>query len=382
MDFSLNEDQSAIGNLAQQIFSDQASDEALLAHDRSGDTYDASLWELLAQQGLLGLAVPETCGGSGLGVFELTLVLKEQGRHVAPVPLLSNLAMAGLPIAEFGNADQQEKYLGPLALGESQLSAAVADLGMAAAVATEVEAQTEGDGWLLNGHKYAVPYGHLASAILVPVVDGEQRHSIFIVDCDKPGVSLQPEQTMLGEIQATLVLDNVSVTREDLLADIGGGEQILDWIQLRTDTALCALQLGITEEALRRTAEYTSERKQFGVAIGSFQAVGMRAADAFIDIEAIRSTLYQAAWRLAEGMDASIEVRAAKYWAGIGGHRVCHAAMHLHGGIGSDLEYPIHRYFLWSKNNEMSFGSSAMQLDKLGKILASDDDSGTAWLQV
>jgi alkylation response protein AidB-like acyl-CoA dehydrogenase len=382
MNFTLNEDQSALQSLANQIFQGQVTDEFLLEHDRSGQSFNSELWSLLAEQGILGLAIPESCGGSDLGFFELTLLLQEQGRSVAPVPLLSNLVMAGLPVAAFGSDDQKRQYLTPLASGQHQLSAAVAELGMADAVQTQVLASTQGEGWVLSGEKHAVPYGQEASAILVPVIDEDNRCSVFIVDTDAPGVDLQAQRTMLGDSQSRLLLNNVSVDRSKLLGEIGDGEHILSWIELRANTALCAIQLGVTEEALRRTAEYTCERTQFGRAIGSFQAVGMRAADAFIDIEAIRSTLWQAAWRLSEGLQADAEVRAAKYWACIGGHRVVHTSQHLHGGIGSDLEYPIHRFYLWAKNTEMSFGATALQLGKLGQLLALDDSIGASWLAV
>src|SRR6056297_2610359 len=151
MDFQFSDDQHAIRELAHQIFSDRATDEFMLAFSRGDATYDDTLWQTLAEQGLLGIAVPEETGGSGLGLIELCLVLEEQGRHVAPVPLYASLVLGGLPLAAFGSAGQQQQYLAPMAAGKLKLSAAIAEVGMNAALAGEVSATREGDGWLLSG---------------------------------------------------------------------------------------------------------------------------------------------------------------------------------------------------------------------------------------
>jgi len=133
---------------------------------------------------------------------------------------------------------------------------------------------------------------------------------------------------------------------------------------------------------MQRTAAYTGERKQFGVPIGSFQALAMRMADAYIDVEAMRSTWWLAMWRLEQGLPAAAEVRAAKWWACEGAHRVVHTAQHLHAGIGADIDYPIHRYFLWAKQLNYALGGSGRQLEELGRLLAADDSIGYAALEV
>jgi len=167
-----------------------------------------------------------------------------------------------------------------------------------------------------------------------------------------------------------------------VLGAVGEGAQVMQWLELRAETAICALQLGVTEEALKRTAEYTCERKQFGAAIGSFQAVAMQAADAFIDVEAIRSTYWLALYKLESGQDARAEVRCAKWFASDAGHRIVYRTQHLHGGMGADLEYPIHRFFLWAKHLGLMLGGGSVQIAKLGALLASDDSVGLAALQI
>lgn len=382
MDFNLTDDQIVIKDLAAQIFTDQVTDEYLMERDRKVDhkTFDMKLWDLLAEQGLLGLSIPEGCGGSGLGFIELCTVLEEQGRRLAPVPLLSSLVMGSMPIIKFGSDQQQQKLLSPLATGKHRLTAAVAELGMVRNSTATVKATKQGASWQLNGVRQAVPYGCDAAYILVPAVDADNRTSVFIVDTTSVGVSTTAQELDLGWIQSELVLDNAIVT--EVLGDVGQGEEILEYLEQCVNVAQAAIQVGVLNEALRRTAAYTGERKQFGAPIGSFQAVAMRAADAFMDIEALRSTFWAAAWRLSEDLDAQPEVRAAKYWTCEAGHRVSHTCQHLHGGMGATREYPIHRYFLWAKYMEFMFGNATTQLVKLGEYLAANDDSGVRWMEM
>ncbi len=364
MDFSFTEDQIAIRDLAAQIFSDRASDEFLLDFSRNDETYDETLWNTLAEQGLLAITLPEAVGGSALGFVELCLMLEEQGRRVAPTPLFSSLVLGALPLMEFGTDAQQEKWLTPLASGQAKLTAAISLLGSTKAFAQSVDI-TNGK---LNGTLTAVLDGAIANAIIVPAED-----SVYIIDTQSEGVSTQQEQSFNGQTFATIELKDVDC---ELLGTEGADEDILNFIEVHADVAIAAMQQGICDEALKRTAEFSGERKQFGTPIGSFQAVAMRAADAYIDTEAMRSAYWGALWRVAEGLPSETEVKAAKYWACQGAHRVVHAAQHLHGGMGADIEYPIHRFFVMAKQLTFVSGNAATALRDLGELLASNDDTG------
>ena len=151
-----------------------------------------------------------------------------------------------------------------------------------------------------------------------------------------------------------------------------GGPDAVEWLLERMTVALCAVMLGCCEQALAMTASYAGTRQQFDKPIGTFQAVGQRAADAFIDTEAIRLTMWQAASRLAAGVPSAAEVATAKFWAADGGQRVVHAAQHIHGGIGVDRDYPLHRYYLWAKWLQLALGGASQHLLKLGQILANE----------
>ena len=382
MDFSFSEDQNAIRDLANQIFTDRTTDEFLLEFDRNNDLYDDGLWSTLAEQGLLAITISEEFGGTGLGFTELCLMLEEQGRRVSPIPLYSTLVLGVLPISEFGTQAQKTQYLTPVASGDSKLTAAIAELGMSDAVAGEIDVVVNAGSFTLNGQLDCVPDGATATAIVVPAVDADGKQTVFIVDTNAAGVTIEALPSSRGPVEARLSLANVELSAEAVLGEIGNGAEVLAWLELRAEIALCALQVGITEEALKRTAEFTGERKQFGAAIGSFQAVAMQAADAFIDVEAMRSVYWLALYKLESGQDARAEVRCAKWFAADAGHRVVHRTQHLHGGMGADLEFPIHRYFLWAKHLGLMLGGRSVQIAKLGELLASDDSVGAAALQL
>jgi alkylation response protein AidB-like acyl-CoA dehydrogenase len=371
MDFSLTEEQQELAGLARQIFEDRMTLPHLKEIDRSDDWFDAATWAELAKANLLGIAVPEEHGGLGLGFVELCLVLAEQGRYVAPVPLVPALAGVGLAVARFGTESQRAE-LAPLAAGERFAVPALHEYGAEPEQPT-TRAKPDGDGWRLEGVKTAVPMVHVASAMLVPATTEDGRIGLFLVGCGADGVVAHRQQAMGYEPQFEVHLDGVAVDAGALLGgDLDRGREILDFVVARTTVAYCAVAAGLADRALRITAQYTCDRKQFDRPIGTFQAVGQRLADAFIDTTAIELTMLQAASHLAEGREVPLEVATAKFWAADGGSRVVHAALHVHGGISIDLDYPIHRYFLWMKRIENTLGGATPQLLRIGKALATD----------
>ncbi len=372
MDFSFTEEQEATRDLARQILQDRVTHERLKELEAGGESFDRDTWAELAKAGLLGIALPESAGGSGLGFVALGLLLEEVGRTVAPVPVLPTVVLGALPIAEFGTAAQQQAYLPGVVTGDTVLSAALVELGTEPAHPSTT-ARRDGGGWLLNGEKTCVPAGLVADRVLVPARAGDNGTIVvLIVDPATGGVTRERQDTTTGIPEARLVFDGVRVDDGDVLGDPSAGAAIVEWIVERADTALASIATGVCEQALQMTAEYTKTREQFERPIATFQAVGQRAADAYIDTEAIRLTTLQAAWRLEEGLPAAAEVAIAKFWAADGGQRVVHAAQHLHGGIGVDRDYPLHRYFLWAKHLELTLGGATPQLLKLGAILATE----------
>ncbi len=366
MDFSLTEEQQAIADLAKQILGDKATNERIREVETSdGPRFDRVLWEELSKAGLLGIAVPEACGGAGLGFLEVAAILEQVGRAAAPVPVLETVVLGALPIAEFGSPEQQQALLPPLSRGELVLTA-----GLVSDV--PVEAVADGDGFRLEGSLLCVPAAELADRVLVPARCADGGTVVAILDPRTGGVRMESLLTTSGQPESWVELSGARVESADALGDPARGERIVEWIQQRATAGLCMVALGCCEAALEMTAEYTKTRKQFDQPIAMFQAVGHRAADAYIDTEAIRLTSWQAAWRIAAGLDAAKQVAVAKFWAAEGGNRVVHAAQHLHGGIGVDREYPLHRHFLYVRQLGLSLGSATNQLCTLGRLLADE----------
>jgi alkylation response protein AidB-like acyl-CoA dehydrogenase len=367
MDFTLTEEQTELQGLAKQILGDRMTLRHLRELDESADWFDRDTWAELAKANLLGIALPESVGGLGYGFLEVCLLLQEQGRAVAPLPLLHTLVSAALPVAEFGT-DAQREDLRKIVNGDMVSTAALNELGTEPDDPQTV-AERDGDGWKITGEKVCVPFAHVAAGILVPAKVGADI-GMFNVAPDAPGVTLERQQAMNHEPQFVMKLDGARVDDVNRVGEIAQGREILRWVLERTITGLCAISAGACQEALRITAEYTTTRKQFDRAIGTFQAVGQRMADSYIDTEAVTLTMLQAATHLAEGQEAATEVATAKYWAAEGGSRVVHAGLHVHGGISIDLDYPIHRYFLWVKQNEFTLGAATPSLRELGRLIA------------
>lgn len=373
MDFTYSEEQSAISELSHRILSEQLPPERLRELEQAGTWPADDVWAALAKADLLGIALPEADGGGGYGLLEACLVAEQVGRTVAPIPYLSCIVGAALPVAEFGTAEQRARLLPGVIDGTTTLTVAlheIDDVEVAALPATQAVQAGQPGSWKITGTKQFVVGADRAAAILVPARTGEHAVTVFLVAPDAPGVSLAPEVAVTGEPQWTVHLDDVAVSAADVLGPPDEGGPVVRWLVDRLTAAICAAQTGVCEESLAITARYVCEREQFGTKLGTFQAVGHRIADAYIDTEAIRLTALQAIWRLDRGLDATDELMVAKFFAAEGAQRVVHAAQHLHGGIGVDLDYPIHRYFRWAKVLELTLGGASPCLVRLGASLA------------
>jgi alkylation response protein AidB-like acyl-CoA dehydrogenase len=348
MDFSLTSDQEELRALTKRILTDRATLDRLVEVE-AGTGVDLDLWKELADAGIAGINLPESVGGGGLGFIEACIVLEQVGATVAQVPALAVMAMAGPTLVETGALDA----LNGVAAGERIVTVALHEpLGDVRHPYTTMES----DG--LHGVKICAPFGTVADAFIVSAADG-----LYLVDAHADGVEVVRQETTTRIPEARVEFSGVAARR------LGGPEALERLIQ-RGQTGQCMIATGVCEAALHMTAEYAKERVQFERAIATFQAVSQRVADARIDTEAIRLTAWQAAVHLANGDDAAEQVATAKFWAGEGGQRVVHAAAHIHGGVGVDRDYPLHRYFLWAKQLELFLGGATPSLRQLGRLLA------------
>jgi 3-oxocholest-4-en-26-oyl-CoA dehydrogenase beta subunit len=350
VDFTLTEAQEELAGLARKILAEREEP-----------------WADLAAAGVLAAGLPESLDGSGLGLLEQCSVLIELGRAVCDVPYLASIVLGAGAIASFGTPGQQERWARPAGCGSVVLTAALAEEdGDDPSCPSARAVRSPGGGWMLSGVKTAVPHAPGADLFLVPCASADGV-LVFLVAPSDAGVSVEPQVLTSFAPAGRLVLDGVAVGPDRVL---GPGSDVTGWLVARATVGLCAAQAGVVERALELTAGHARTRVQFGRPIGSFQAVAQRLADAFIDVQAVRLTMWQAAWLLSAGLPADVEVATAKFWAADAGHRVAHTAVHVHGGLGIDVSYPVHRYFVAAKGNEFALGGATAQLRRIGAALA------------
>ncbi|MCW2673368.1 MAG: putative acyl-CoA dehydrogenase [Frankiales bacterium] len=308
-------EQEALVGLAAEIFAGRTSNEQLAAVERSEDRWDAELWRELADAGLLGIAVPEEHGGAGLGLLEVCLLLEQQGRFLAPVPLWETLSAALLL-----DGPAAKEWLPRVAAGEVRLS---------------VSAALDGSDGLVTGPFDAVVAVAGSSVVLAT------------------GVESAPVETTTH----ALAYDIVSADSRPLDVTV---VHVQDVVRV----ALSAVQLGVADAGVREAAQHLTGREQFGRPLATFQATQQQLGDAYCDVQAMRATLGQAVFTMARR-----DVDVATWWATDAGERIQHAVQHLHGGLGADITYPVHRRLLWTMRTNALLGGPSRQLVRLGAAL-------------
>lgn len=372
MDFTFTEEQQAAAEAAKGVFAGVAPDAVpspALTPGAVADTFDRDLWASLAEADLLSLLLDARYGGSGLDAIALCLVLRESARVLARVPLLENSAAAAA-VQTYGS--EEAKAALPARAGRGELVLTVAAHGRTGHDPAElaVTARQDGEVWVLDGVQTAVPWAYDADVTVVPAHTETGRTLLALVPRDQDGAVLAEQFSTSGERLGELRLESARLAARDVIDADGAWE----WLRDLLATGTCALALGLGERVLRMTAQYTSEREQFGFPIATFQAVAVQAADRYIDLCAMEATLWQAAWRISSGapgaLPAAGDVAVAKIWAAEGVRRVVQSAQHLHGGFGADVDYPLHRYHAWAKHLELSLGPAAAHEEALGDLLA------------
>lgn len=361
MDFTFPLEAHDAAALAATILKDHTTTERLVEVEAAGNRFDPVLWRALGDAGLLSLTTPESYDGAGLGFVELCRVLVEVGRTVAPVPLATD-AVARLFIGEHGTDEQKRG-----AFISTVLSCAITEEHEHAPTAPTTTATRDAEEFVLTGTKYLVPAASAADAFLVTATTPDGT-GVFLIDAEASGLHLREQRLSDGDAAGLLELAGVRVSADRLIgaADSAVAQRLVDLLTV----AACAVQLGVTEGAVALTASYAKTREQFDRPIATFQAVSQRLADAYIDTRFLALTVWQAAWRLAEGLPATEAVATAKLWASDAGHHIAHTTVHIHGGVGVDLDGEAHRYFTAATGNDFQYGGATEQALRLGRLLA------------
>jgi 3-oxo-4-pregnene-20-carboxyl-CoA dehydrogenase alpha subunit len=353
VDFTLDDVQREIADLASVVLRKE------LDPDRA--------WRALAESGLLALAVPADLGGDGLGIAEVAMVLTEIGRAATPVPAFAALALGVLPIGQLGSRQQRAALLPGIASGDSLVTAALHEPSAPLVRRPATTAVAVDGSWSLSGTKIGVPYAATAAKILVPasVLGGT---GIFLVDPHADGVTLTPTRNSSGSPECTVVLAGVRVEETDLLEDRQSGEAIATLHRFALAGA-AALADGTLAGALELTTAHVGTREQFGKPLARFQAVAQEIADVYVASRTLHLAAMSAVWRLSTGLDADADLDVAAYWLAEEAPKALAICHHLHGGLGVDVTYPLHRYYSAVKDLSRFVGGTASRLDKLGELV-------------
>jgi alkylation response protein AidB-like acyl-CoA dehydrogenase len=347
MDFELNEDQQM---LAQTVadFAKKESPVERYRKLRDGDPgWDRKVWRHMGELGWLSVPFPESVGGYGGTFVECALILEQLGKSLVPEPYLASVVLGGLTVLRAGNAEQQERYLSPMIAGEGSLALACTEEdGRYDVTAVATEARKDGAGYVLTGEKQWVLNGHGADHLVVSA-KAPGGLSLFVVPKDAPGLSVRRVRTIDGHGAAFVRLEGVKVGPEARLGEEGSAGSVLERAMDYGAAAAVAEGLGVAQAVLDMTVEYLGTREQFGVKIGTFQALQHRAVDMFVEVELLRSISMASMVRADEDDDAARRgaVSAAKYQLATGGFWVVSQGIQLHGGIGVTEEHDVGLYF-------------------------------------
>jgi alkylation response protein AidB-like acyl-CoA dehydrogenase len=365
----LNEEQQMLRDSARDFLASRAPVSHLrnLRDSNNPDGFSRELWSEMTDMGWPAILVPEQYGGLEYGYTGIGLVLEESGRTLTPSPLLCTAMMGAAAIVKAGSDKQREDILPAIAAGECLLALACDESPRHAPHKVETTAQAGDAGFRINGGKTAVADGHVADRLIVSARTNAGV-SLFLVPADAAGVSVEPIHVLDTHLAARVTFTDVEVGHEALLGPLNGGFAILEQVLDIGRAGVSAELLGIAQEAFERTVEYLKERKQFGVPIGSFQALQHRAAHLYSEIEICKSLVIKTLQTLDENPAGDAElVSMTKAKLAETAHLATAEAIQMHGGIGMTDEFDIGFFLKRSRILESLYGDGYFHLDRFAR---------------
>ena len=371
MDFTFNEEQTLIQDQVDQFVLKEYDWETRQSLSNSDLGFGQENWQKFAELGWLGISVSEDSGGFGGSAIESMLIMEAFGKGLVVEPFLETMIMSGGLIDAHGSDQQKASILEPAISGEMQLALAYAEPQSRFNLSDVVtEAKPEGDNFVLNGYKSVVMNGPSANKILVSArTSGSQLEenglTLFIVDADSNGLNKTNYKTVDGRRASDISLENVTVSKDDVVGGVDSGFEILDLAIDKAILAISAEAVGAMEVLYKATVEYTKTREQFGTAIGKFQVLQHRMVDMFMEYEQCKSLLYMATMKQEEGAaDAKKAISGLKYQVGKAGKFIGQQAVQLHGGMGVTDELNVGHYFKRLTTIGTIFGNTDYHLKK------------------
>ena len=364
MDLGLNEIQQMLKNSAQEFLSRECPLTLVRAMEEDPRGYTDELWRQMVNLGWTSLVFPERYGGTGGDFLDLSVLLEETGRYLAPSPLFSTVVLGGLTVLDVGTDAQKEDILPRVCSGDLTMTMALTEASASyESWGVETVARQEGDGYVIDGVKLFVQDAQAADVLLVVARtsdedDPDRGITVFLVPSDIPGVTIAPLNSMGSDRPDQVTLEEVAVPAEAVLGEVGEGWPVVRRALHRAIAGKCSEMVGGAGAVLDMTIEYVTQRTQFGRPIGSFQAVQHHCANMATDVEGSRNIVHKAAWRVADGGSADLEVSMAKAWVNDAYQRICNAAHQCHGAIGFTKEHDLQLYTRRAKVMELAYGDA------------------------
>jgi alkylation response protein AidB-like acyl-CoA dehydrogenase len=376
MDLGLDEQQDMLKNFARDFLEKECPEQVVREMEEDEKGYSPDLWKKMADQGWMGLIIPEQYGGTDMKLCELVVLLEEFGRALVPGPFISTVVLGAVPILEAGTDEQKSEYLPKIASGDLIATMALTEPSAKwTADGVDLEAKKDGSDYVLNGTKLFVPDAHVSDLLIVVARTSkgktpEDGVTLFLVDAKSSGIKYEALKTIAADKQCEVTFENVKVPAANVLGAVGKGWDVVEKVQKVATVSACAYLVGLSQMDFDVTLNYAKERVQFGRPIGSFQAVQHKLADAVVDVDGSRFITYKAAWSLQEGEDdADMMISMAKAWTSDASRRVVAHGQQIHGGIGFTKEYKIQLYFRRQKWMELMWGDADFHREKVAELL-------------
>lgn len=367
MDFGLSEEQEMLKTSARDFLQKECPKQLVRQLDESNEGYSPELWRKMAELGWMGLPFPEKYGGGGGSFLDLVVLLEAMGYNVVPGPFFSTVVLGGMTIFAVGNEEQKKELLSKVAGGKLILTLAMTEPNARYEAASVKTTAALHDGkYVINGTKLFIQDANVADYLLCVArtkTTGKPENgiTIFLVNSKAPGVKYTLLKTLARDKQCEVVFDNVAVPKENMVGGLNRGWQIVQDVLQKAVVAKCAEMVGGAQAALDMAVAYAKERVQFNRPIGSFQAIQHYCANMVSDVDGSRFVTYKAAWKVSEGLPATMDVAIAKAWTGAAYSRVTLLAHQIFGAVGFTMDHDLHLYYRRAKAGEIMFGDGAFQ---------------------
>jgi len=375
MDLGFSEEQEMLRTTARDFLTNECPTSLVkeLAEDEKG--YTPELWRKMAELGWMGLALPEEYDGMGMSFLDLVILLEETGRACLPGPFFSTVVLGGFTILEAGSEQQKKELLPKLSAGELIITLALTEPSARYEPdAIALKATAKNGDYVLSGTKLFVPDANVADYIIcvARTKDGaspEDGITLFLVDAKSPGIATTLLKTISGDKQCEVIFEDVKVPKSNVLGEVDKGWPVVQKVLEKATVGLCAQMVGGAQAALEMSVNYAKERVQFGRPIGSFQAIQHYCANMVTDVDGSKFITYEAAWKVSEGLPATMEISMAKAWVNEAYRRVTLLGHQIHGGIGFCMDHDMPLYFKRAKAAEPTFGDADFHREIVAKQL-------------